>query len=172
MQEIFHTARKPDRKMFDQGLLSGLASFFSWLAMSILKFVITPSLMTAAGYEIWEILLVTFSGAIVGVLIFYHGGTAIFAWLSGLKSRVTFFTSKKKKFVVTPGRRKFIEFKGKYGFSGLLIAAGLFSVPISALLCAKYFNNKKNTVVYLIFAFFTWSSVLTFLSICVKNGLF
>lgn len=155
--------------MFDQGLLTGLASFFSWLSMSIIKFIITPSLMTAAGYETWEILLVTFSGAVVGVMLFYHTGKAIFSWWSTLKSK--FFSNNKRKAVVTPGRRKFIQYKAKYGFTGLLIVAGLLSVPISAMLVAKYFSNKQNTVLYLILAFFAWSCVLTFLSMCVKNGL-
>ena len=84
--------------MFDQGLLTGLASFFSWLAMSILKFIITPSLMTAAGYETWEILLVTFSGAVVGVMLFYHTGKAIFSWWSTFKSKSNFFSNKKRNF--------------------------------------------------------------------------
>lgn len=157
--------------MFDQGLLTGLASFFSWLAMSILKFIITPSLMTAAGYETWEILLVTFSGAAVGVMLFYHTGRAIFSWWSTLKSKSNFFSNKKRKPVVTPGRRKFIQYKEKFGFTGLLIVAVLLSVPISAMLGAKYFSNKHNTVLYLILAFVAWSCVLTFLSMCVKNGL-
>ena len=169
--EIFLTVLNLDLKMFDQGLLTGLASFFSWLAMSILKFILTPSLMTAAGYDTWEILLVTFSGAVVGVMLFYHTGKAIFSWWSTLKSKSNFFSNKKRKAVVTPGRRKFILYKEKYGFAGLLIVAGLFSVPISAMLGAKYFSNKKNTVLYLILAFFVWSCVLTFLSLCFKNGL-
>jgi len=167
--EIFLTVLNLDLKMFDQGLLAGLASFFSWLVMSIVKFVITPSLMTAKGFEPWEILLVTISGAVVGVLLFYHTGKAIFSWWSTLKSK--FFSNNKRKAVVTPGRRKFIQYKDKYGFTGLLIVAGLFSVPISALLGAKYFSNRQNTVLYLILAFVAWSCVLTFLSLCVKNGL-
>ena len=167
--EIFLTVLNLDLKMFDQGLLAGLSSFFSWLVMSIVKFVITPSLMTAKGFEPWEILLVTISGAVVGVLLFYHTGKAIFSWWSTLKSK--FFSNNKRKAVVTLGRRKFIQYKDKYGFTGLLIVAGLFSVPISALLGAKYFSNRQNTVLYLILAFVAWSCVLTFLSLCVKNGL-
>ena len=168
--EIFLTVLNLDLKMFDQGLLAGLASFFSWLVMSIVKFVITPSLMTAKGFEPWEILLVTISGAVVGVLLFYHTGKAIFSWWSIFKSKSKFFPNKKRKAVVTPGRRKFIQYKEKYGFTGLLIVAGLLSVPISALLGAKYFSNRQHTVLYLILAFVTWSCVLTFLSLCVKNG--
>lgn len=169
--EIFHTVLNLDLKMFDQGVLTGLATFFSWLAMSILKFIITPSLMTAAGYEPCEILLVTFSGAVVGVVLFYYTGKTIFSWWSNLKSKSTFFSNKKRKAVVTPGRRKFIKYKEKYGFTGLLITSALFSVPISALLGAKYFSKRPNAVLYLVFAFIAWSCVLTFLSLCVKNGL-
>lgn len=97
MLEIFLTVLNLDLKMFDQGILTGLATFFSWLAMSILKFIITPSLMTAAGYEPWEILLVTFSGAFVGVMLFYYTGKTIFSWWSYLKSKSTFFPTKKEK---------------------------------------------------------------------------
>ena len=157
--------------MFEQGVLNGLASFFSWLVISIVKFVITPSLMTAKGFEPWEILLVTFSGAVVGVMIFYHTGKAIFSWWSTLKSKLNFFSNKKRETVFTPRRRKLIQYKEKYGFTGLLIVAGLLSVPISALLGAKYFSNKQNAVLYLILAFVAWSCILTFLSLCVKNGL-
>ena len=94
--EIFLTVRNLDHKMFDLGLLAGLVSFLSWLAMSILKFIITPSLMTAAGYDTWEILLATFSGAVVGVMLFYHTGKAIFSWWSSVKSRSNVSLGKKE----------------------------------------------------------------------------
>ena len=97
-------------------------------------------------------------------------GKAIFSWWSSVKSRSNVSLGKKRNLVVTPGRRKFIQYKEKYGFTGLLIVAGLLSVPISAMLGAKYFSKKKNSVLYLILAFFAWSCVLTFLSLCVKNG--
>ena len=171
MLEIFLTALKRDIEMFEQGLLNGLAGFFSWLAISIVKFVITPSLMTAKGYEPWEILIVTFSASIIGVLLFYYTGKAIFSWFSVLKSRVGFFSGNKRKSVVTPGRRRIIKFKERFGFTGLLIVSGLISIPIAALLGAKYFSNKNKTVLYLIFAFIAWACVLTLLSQCVKNGL-
>jgi hypothetical protein len=157
--------------MFEQGLLNGLASFLSWLGISIVKFVITPSLMTAKGYQPWEILIVTFSASIIGVLVFYHTGKAIFSWFSVLKSRIGFFSGSKRKPVVTPGRRRIIKFKKKFGFTGLLIVSGLISIPIAALLGAKYFSNKNKTVLYLIFAFIAWACVLTLLSQCVKNSL-
>ena len=171
MQEIFHTGLNLDLKMFDSGIIAGLVSFLSWVAMSILKFIITPSLMIAAGYEPWEIILVTFTGATLGVMIFYHTGKAIFTWWANIKSKSKLSSSKTKKSVITPGRRKFIQFKNQFGLIGLLLTSVLVSVPISSMLAAKYFNAQKNVTLYLILSFFTWAVVLTFLSWRVKNGL-
>ena len=109
MLEIFLSVLKRDLEMFEQGLLNGLACFLSWLGISIVKFVITPSLMTAKGYESWEILIVTFSASIIGVLLFYYTGKGIFSWFSVLKSRIAFFSGGQRKEVVTPGRRRIMR---------------------------------------------------------------
>ena len=138
--------------------------------MSILKFLITPSLMIAAGYNWLEVIITCTAGATLGILLFYKAGKSIFAWWRTYK--VSYFKPKPYKIrVVTKRKRQFLIFKEKYGLVGLSIISVFVSVPIAAVLGAKYFSKNSMAPIYLISAFFAWACLLTFLSWRVKSGL-
>ena len=63
-----------------EGYLEIILAYIGWVLMSILKFVITPSLMIAAGYNWIEVVITCSIGATIGVLLFYYAGKAIFTW--------------------------------------------------------------------------------------------
>jgi len=138
--------------------------------MSILKFLITPSLMIAAGYSWWEVLIISSFGAVLGVFIFYNAGKAIFNWWSKFRANSKKNDSSPRKPTPSKSKRRFIIFKDKYGLPGLILISGIISVPIAAVLAAKYFRNNKKTPFYLILAFMCWACFLTFVSWRVKEG--
>ena len=153
-----------------KGLISEISSYIGWILMSILKFLITPSLMIAAGYNWLEVVIICTVGATLGILLFYKAGKSIFSWWKTFK--VSYFKPKQSKTrIVTKRKRQFLLFKEKYGLVGLSIISVFISVPITAVLGAKYFSNNYRTPIYLISAFFGWACVLTFLSWRVKSGL-
>ena len=138
-----------------------LADIAIWCFMSIVKFLVTPSIMVGLNYSVLFTICVTSLGAAIGVQIFYHMGRMIFAWFDKRKG---------KKKVVTPMRRRMVGFKNNYGLVGLLFISGIISVPIASVLVAKYFDKSKMTLWYLTAAFIIWSVVLTIASNYVKTG--
>ena len=129
--------------------------FYGFLA--VVKFVITPFTIYATGKEsiqFGEVVLTTGTGAAVGVLIFYYGGTYFFKWKSHRKSR-------KKKPVFTKGRRRIIFIKNKFGLIGFMAISVIISVPISSFLAAKFFKHNRFTPLWLILGFMIWSFLLS-----------
>ena len=153
-----------------EGLISDIVAYLGWMLMSILKFLLTPSLMILAGYNWMEVMVTCSLGATIGILLFYKAGKSIFTWWKSEKASFLNIKPPKKKRFVTKRKRQFIQFKKKYGLLGLMLISGLISVPITAVLGAKYFSHNRYTPLYLIVTFFVWGCLLTFLSWRVKSG--
>jgi membrane protein YqaA with SNARE-associated domain len=132
----------------------------SWMLLSIVKFLITPSVMVGAGYVWYEVILVSTLGASIGVMLFYFFGKLLFNLWNRHKSNLL---GKKKKTSMPSSKknRRVIGFKNRFGIMGLLLLSVLISVPISSVLAAKYFSNDRLVVLKLCAAFFCWSIVLT-----------
>ncbi|MBM71325.1 MAG: hypothetical protein CL847_00880 [Crocinitomicaceae bacterium] len=133
-----------------------------WCMMSIVKFLVTPSIMVGLDYSVLFTICVTTAGAAIGVQIFYNMGRMIFAWFDKRKGI-------KKEKVITPMKRKIVSFKNDYGLVGLLVVSGVISVPIASVLVAKYFDRDKTSVWLLTCAFAIWSVLLTFVSHYLKT---
>ena len=126
---------------------------------AIVKFLVTPSLMVARGWGFLPTVLVSSAGATVGVLMFYYFGK----WM--LKKWSEFRGEKEaKRPFFTPKRRRLIRFRSRFGMWGLLGVSGIISVPIAAVLAAKYYQKDERMPWVLILAFIIWAFVLTTLS--------
>ena len=141
-----------------------IADIVFWGLMSIVKFVVTPSIMVGLGYSVPYILCSTILGSSIGVQIFYHGGKYILTWWGNKKGK------KKKEKVITPMRRRMVQFKNGYGLIGMLLISGVISVPIASVIVAKYFNKNIASVWLLTGAFAIWSVGLTLVSHYLKTG--
>ena len=141
--------------------------------MSIAKFIVTPSLMIAAGYSALEVILVTSISALVGVLFFNKLGRYLFLkWATYKLNRYQKNPgSRKPTKKITPVRRKIVALKEKYGLAGILVVSVILSVPISAILVSKYFQKNSASVWMLGLVFAVWSIILTFASLNIKQAL-
>lgn len=155
-----------------EDVMTDIVAYLGWVFMSILKFLITPSLMVAAGNNWLEVIVTCTLGATVGILLFYTAGKSIFSWWKMVKASSRNKKPIKKKRLITKRKRQFIQFKRDYGLMGLMLISVFISVPITAVLGAKYFSHNRSTPFYLIAAFSVWGCVLTFISWSVKSGLF
>lgn len=72
------------------------------------------------------------------------------------------------KRVFTPGRRRLVRWKNRFGLNGILMVSGLISVPIAAVLAAKYFRDESWAMWRLMLAFTSWAGLLTALSVLIK----
>ena len=141
-----------------------IADIAFWCLMSIVKFVVTPSIMVGLDYSVPYILCSTILGSAIGVQIFYHGGKYIFTWWENKKGK------KKKNKVITPLRRRMVQFKNDCGLIGILLISGVISVTIASVIVAKYFYKNIASVWLLTGAFAIWSVGLTLVSHYLKTG--
>jgi hypothetical protein len=152
MQETWHLGRKNEEIM-------ALTELIFWSIAAVVKFLVTPSLMVARGWGFLTTVLVSSVGAGIGVLLFFYFGKWMlnkWAKFRGEKEpKRPFFTSK---------RRRVVQFRRKFGMWGLLVVSGMISVPISAVLAAKYYHRDERMPWILILAFVIWAFVLTALS--------
>ena len=152
MQETWHLGRKNEEEM-------AFTELIFWSIAAVVKFLVTPSLMVARGWGFLTTVLVSSLGAGIGVLLFFYFGKWMlnkWAKFRGEKEpKRPFFTSK---------RRRVVQFRRKFGMWGLLVVSGVISVPISAVLAAKYYHRDERMPWILILAFVIWAFVLTALS--------
>ena len=131
--------------------------------MSTIKFLLAPTGMVfTAGFGFWETLIYSSMGAALGIFVFYNAGEVIFNFFD----RINPIKREKKTF--SKSRRVMIKLKNDYGIKGLLLVSAVISVPITALLAAKYFRGGSNTVAVLIMGFFVWSIILTSVNCLIK----
>lgn len=142
----------------------GWWSLLAWSLVAVVKFVVTPSAMVAAGHSALEAWMVTGTGACLGVAAFWHFGKWLFSWIE----RVRPSRWERGKRVFTPGRRRVVRWKNRFGLNGILLVSGLISVPIATVLAAKYFRAVPYAMGRLMLAFVGWAGLLTGVSWLVK----
>ena len=138
-----------------------------WGLTAIVKFVVTPSLMVAAGFNVLSTWLTTSVGAAIGVWGFWDFGKWWFQWI---EERLGSRTDRGKR-VFTPQRRRIVRWKNTLGWTGMLLISGLISVPVASVVGAKYFREEPGAKFQLMLAFSVWAALLSFLSWAIKQGL-
>jgi cytochrome b561 len=142
------------------GIYEYIGAVVGWWVLSIVKFLITPSLMMASPQDSFlEIFLITGSGASIGVMIFYFLGERIFRFIDKKRKNAPKRFSRLNRFVA--------RIKARYGLMGILVICGVVSVPISSLLAARYFKSNV-TAPLLMLSFWIWALGLTFLNYAIK----
>ncbi|NNC84387.1 MAG: hypothetical protein HKN79_12500 [Flavobacteriales bacterium] len=140
---------------------SELYEYLAWFLLAVIKFVITPSTMIAAGYS-WTttFVLVSISSSI-GFSAFYFFGDLIFGNLNRMRKRPA------RRF--TRLNRRIIRIKMKYGIRGMGVIAGIISVPIAGLVTAKFFREPARAIPSMMLAFTVWTFMLTSVSWLIRN---
>ena len=105
------------------------------------KLLLAPGLMLAAGYGLIKTMMITYIGSLLGAIVFYYFGVAIFGWFDDVMG-----TRAKKKTVFSKKARTMVQVKIRYGIIGIALLAPIISIPISALIVAKFFPGKHKVV--------------------------
>jgi hypothetical protein len=137
-----------------------------WWSLAIVKFLFVPFGMllkpdVGEEWSVLEAILVSSTGAALGVFIFFHFGEIIFSWLAHHLNT--------KKRIFTKRNRWFIRIKHRWGLNGLLVISGLISVPIASVIGAKLYRHNSTALPKLIIAFFCWSIFLSSLAFGMKK---
>jgi len=137
-----------------------------WWVLSIVKFIIVPfgMILKPGTGEEWswiETIVVSSSGAALGVFIFFNFGQFIFDWLAHhLKTKAKKFTRR---------NRFLVRLKKRWGLMGFLFISPLISVPISSVIGAKLFRHDRTAMPKLIIAFCCWSIFLSTIAYGMKQ---
>lgn len=141
-----------------------ILKLIGWWLLSILKFLVVPFIMiqTESG-EQWhpvEVMSITFAGALAGSALFYFGA----GWFLERAAK----RRKPSKKIFTRWNKWIVKTRDRWGLNGLLLIAGLISVPIASVLAAKFYRHEKNTYLKLLMAFFIWAISLSLLATAFK----
>jgi len=143
--------------------IAEILGYIGALLLAALKFAITPPTMILAGKSIGQTLWVTLIGGIFGSVLFFFSGKAIFQ-----KWNDIFFKNKvKKKF--TKGNRRLIKIKHKFGLAGICISVVILSIPVVAIVLARFYKHDKKALPYLLIFVFAWTLILTYGSYYLKD---
>jgi hypothetical protein len=125
-----------------------------WMALSFVKFVVTPTAAVAAGVSPWKVFVYSASGAGLGLVMMRPASQALFQWRSQrrrIKGKLTF----------TAGRRRLVRIKQRFGLWGIAVIGGVIGVPIAGLVAFKYFGHRRAALPVLVLVFSMWSALLT-----------
>lgn len=131
----------------------------------MLKFFFSPIVSYQLKNSYWTTVLLTGSGAIIGTLIFYLGGARCLEWLRlrRIKARAKAMAGGvKPKRMVTRSNRMIVRLKQGFGVAGVtFVLPPVVSVPITALIAAKYFRHDRRTLPFLLLSVVIWTLVLS-----------
>lgn len=142
--------------------------------LSSIKFAISPIFaILQCNYNIFETIILTSIGGIIGVLIFAFLTKQIVITFNFIidktkiktlfhKINPRFFSQKRQKNFFTKKNKRIVKIKQKYGLFGLAILTPiLLSIPLGTVLTVKYYTLNKKTVLFLTSSVVMWSVVLS-----------
>ncbi len=129
------------------------------------KFLFAGLVSFGMGNGFWETLIYTAIGGLLGMCVFFLGGKGLLEWFrKRYLRRVQERTSKglPPKRIFTRTNRLIVRVKQRYGILGLaMFAPPTLSIPVTALLAAKYFRHDRRTLPTLLVSVLLWSAVLS-----------
>ncbi|MCH7402809.1 hypothetical protein ACFOUP_17215 [Belliella kenyensis] len=130
-----------------------LIKFFLIYLSCLFKFVAGPILGTAAGYGLWEIVLVSVSGLMTTVFLFTYLGE----WI---KRNWTFNLRKKKK-RFSKNSRRIVKVWQKFGPIGIAAITPMLLTPIGGTIVMIAFRvEKKKVFLYMFVSGMFWAIIL------------
>ena len=136
-----------------------LAGVLFFIVLAGTKILLAPGFMLAAGYGIVKTIIITYIGSLLGSIIFYYFGVAIFGWIDKLLGN-----RQRKKLLFSRKARAMVKVKIRYGIIGLASISPIISIPISSLIVAKFFPGKHKVVGVYAIVLIPISILLTLLS--------
>lgn len=124
---------------------------------STVKFLPAPFMAGGAGFSFWFSVLVTSLGGITGTFFFYS--------MAGFFMKRAKAKRKEGKKVFTVFNKLAVWAKTRIGLTGIaLLTPIIFSIPVGAIISAKFFRNSAATVWVLSASVVFWSLVLSLFS--------
>ncbi len=141
-----------------------IVSVATVLVMSVLKFFISGLISYGFDHTFIETVLLTAIGGSIGTVIFFRLGRRVLEWF-----RLRFVKRRDERLakglapkrIFTRTNRMIVRVKRSYGLLGIALLPPILSVPITAILAAKYFRHDPRALPVLMSAVIAWSVVLS-----------
>lgn len=144
-----------------QAVLAALTVIFT----AMVKFLFAGLVSYGMGHGFVETLLYMAIGGGVGMCLFYFAGRGMMEWFRLRYLRRSEARQEKglpRKRVFTRTNRLIVRIKQRYGIIGLsAFAPPTLSIPVTAVLAAKYFRHERRTLPILLLSVLVWSVVLS-----------
>lgn len=128
--------------------------------VSTVKFFFSPAAGIAWGFSPVQTILITSTGGITGFLFFYYLSRYITQWWKKWKQRKTRTAPTRFSF----RNRTIIRIKNSFGLIGIALATPvIISVPIGAVIAARFYPHRKGTLLIMSAGIVFWSVNLTLL---------
>jgi hypothetical protein len=142
-----------------------LLGALSVVLTAMVKFLFAGLLSYSMGHGIGLTILLTALGGTLGMVLFYLTGTRVLEWIRlryVRRSAERMARGLAPKRIFTRTNRWIVRIKHLYGIRGLAaIAPPILSIPVTALLAAKYFHHERRTLPTLLVSVLLWSGVLS-----------
>ena len=135
------------------------------MTAAVLKFFFAAIVSYRFGNSFWETMLLIGAGGCIGMIVFFLGGAGVLEWfrirrLSERAQAIARGVAPKRIFTRT--NRLIVRLKHGYGIHGLaFISPPILSIPLTALLAAKYFRHDRRMLPLLLTSVVLWSFVLS-----------
>lgn len=136
--------------------------FIYFAFLSIFKFAIfVPTYIVSSKLTFWEALLFSGLTGISGIILLVNLSTWIWNLLEKLKSWAG-FSRKNKPVKITPGRRRLVRFRKKYGLWGLaFLSPILISLPLGCFLAVRYYHTRTRIMLIMSLGVLFWSLIFS-----------
>lgn len=145
-----------------------MQQFFEALTVivtAMVKFLFAGLVSYGMGKGFVETLIYLMIGSVLGMVIFYFAGRGMLEWFRQRyirRRRERLSKGLPPKRIFTRTNRTIVRIKRTYGVMGLAaLAPPTLSIPITAILAAKYFRHDNRTLPALISSVLVWSVVLS-----------
>jgi len=136
----------------------------SVLAMGALKFLFAAPLSYGLGFGFLGTLTLLLVGGGLGMTGFFFAGARVMEWF-----RLRHMRREHKRLakglppdrIFTRTNRFIVRMKRDFGLPGLAVMPPILSIPITAVIAAKYFRHDRRTLPILLLSVVAWSFVLS-----------
>ena len=134
------------------------------LGTSVVKSLFAAAVSYGFNHTFWETVLLLAIGGCAGMTAFFTAGARL---LDRLRLRAIRRRAAKAARGVAPRRvftrtnRFIVRIKRGYGLLGLAIMPPILSIPLTALIAAKYFRHDRRTLPFLLATVAAWSVALS-----------
>ncbi len=134
--------------------MEAILTFLGIYFLCLFKFIAGPVLGSAAGYSVFETVLVTVAGMMTSVSVFAFLGDKIKQYMA--------LRAKKPKQIFSKKNRNIVKIWGKYGVLGIAFLTPVILTPIGGTLIMVSFGVPKREIhIHMLWSAMLWAIVFS-----------